>query len=736
MIRENYKKSSLIIGLFMALLPGLSAQAETADSIVSLREVSILGTKLEKDVFETGRSITVISGEEIKSKGYTSLGELISDLTGLAVTGVEQIIGSNQSVFLRGSNANQTAVYLDGVRISEVSSVNNALDFSEIPINLIDKIEIIKGSAGALHGPSSIGGVINITSMQTTDKKLQLSAGSNASVMDSKGHMIQPYISTKFKIYNNISADAGIEYTTAGNMDATIDTGNHSLKFLPKDDDPWKKLSAKAGLQFQSKKLYVNLRSVITEMDASIDRSAYNDDDNYTLNFKRNILSGTVDYKMSDKAGITISGGITESERHAINDSSIIKSDGEFDHQYTEDLFEGRSANADFTGSVEISGLNLIGGISFLEEKMSQRNYVYSAFYQDPFPPFIYEYTGLLNDARSDIISGYLHADVNGKIVSENLERLNLLAGIRYTKHNLFNENVSLNINPSFLITDKTNFFFSFSTGFNPPSLYQFYSPEKYIPWDGSSPSLSTRGNAQLRPEKSKSFEFGVKHKFENRYSLELSVFHTTTQDQIEYAYLWNGVVALDSLATDFSRDDFRGDTYVNAGEQESYGLDLRSEVQLSKGFSLLAGVTIIQGNFNFDPDDDISKNYIEHIQLFNSGIFLKDQKEIIRGLSRRPSSAQITLRYNVKKINAWYRVRHTEPRLDVFYDTQIKPQGALATTELADYTLSDVGLGFKFNDRIQANTRIENIFNEKFMEIRGFRSKGRSAYLSLIFVL
>ena len=68
--------------------------------------------------------------------------------------------GKTTSVFMRGTNSNQTLVLVDGVRAN--SPQDGRFDFGQIPIENVDRIEVVRGPASALYGSDAIGGVINI----------------------------------------------------------------------------------------------------------------------------------------------------------------------------------------------------------------------------------------------------------------------------------------------------------------------------------------------------------------------------------------------------------------------------------------------------------------------------------------------------------------------------------------------------------------------------------------------
>ena len=104
-------------------------------------------------------AISVITRAQIEAKKPFDILGVLRLVPGLSVA-QSGTRGKTTSVFTRGTNSNQTLVLVDGVRAN--SPQDGRFDFGQIPIENVERIEVVRGPASALYGSDAIGGVINI----------------------------------------------------------------------------------------------------------------------------------------------------------------------------------------------------------------------------------------------------------------------------------------------------------------------------------------------------------------------------------------------------------------------------------------------------------------------------------------------------------------------------------------------------------------------------------------------
>ena len=147
------KKTTLAVAL-LGLCAAAAAQDQTA-----LQPVVVTATRTAVTENDALASVTVITRADIERLQPASLVDLLTGLPGITLT-QSGGIGQQTSLFMRGTNSTHTLVLIDGVRIGSVSAGLPALE--QIPVNAIERIEIVRGPRSSLYGADAIGGVIQI----------------------------------------------------------------------------------------------------------------------------------------------------------------------------------------------------------------------------------------------------------------------------------------------------------------------------------------------------------------------------------------------------------------------------------------------------------------------------------------------------------------------------------------------------------------------------------------------
>ena len=141
----------------LLLLSGVvDAAAQTPRT---LDPVVITATKTETPQERLGAAVTVLTGEEIEAKNYATIEEALRQVPGVDIQRSGGL-GKTAAIRIRGAGTQQVQVMIDGVRVK--SPTLGQPELSDISLDAIDRIEIVRGPQSTLHGADAIGGVVNI----------------------------------------------------------------------------------------------------------------------------------------------------------------------------------------------------------------------------------------------------------------------------------------------------------------------------------------------------------------------------------------------------------------------------------------------------------------------------------------------------------------------------------------------------------------------------------------------
>ena len=171
-------KKRTLLGLIITL-PINTYAAD--DTVTALDEIVVTSSRTPQSTKTVTGDITVIDSEEINRLQGSSLADLLRLQPGVQ-TFTNGGMGTNSNIALRGTNDNQLIVLVDGVRIN--SGTTGTTAFENIPLALIDRIEILRSPASSLYGSDAIGGIIQIFTKRGKSNKTHLYSSLGAGSYD------------------------------------------------------------------------------------------------------------------------------------------------------------------------------------------------------------------------------------------------------------------------------------------------------------------------------------------------------------------------------------------------------------------------------------------------------------------------------------------------------------------------------------------------------------------------
>jgi vitamin B12 transporter len=493
-----------------ARLPAAAPLDSQPEPAQVMNELVVSATRLATPRDEVASSVTVITAEDIRRRQFRSVPHALRSVPGLHVAPTGGT-GQQTSVFVRGANSNHTLVLIDGIEISDPASPSGAVDFSNLWLDNVERIEVLRGPQGTLYGSDAIGGVINITTRRgegPLQAQGRLEAGSDG--------RFDQQASLAGATANGDYSFAVMHVDTDGNSvtPARLRAG------VPAEDDGYQNLTASArlgaafgeALEMSIFARYIDSR---TDLDPELemfgagtteDRDARLDQTEYLLRGEANalLLDGLWD--------ATLSASYTDTERHNRNDRQQPA------ETLTRTRFDGDKLKFELKNDLYPSDAHILT-LGAETEKESMKSGGFS-----DFGGFVIgEQTGA--DARNSAVYGQDQFSY--------AERLFGTVGLRYDHYDSFGSEVTYRVAPLYLHRSTgTRLKGSVSTGFKAPTLFQT---------DGFTPNnfgSFYRGNPDLDPEKSFGWEIGFEQTaWQERLGLGATWFQSRIDDLMQVVF-------------------------------------------------------------------------------------------------------------------------------------------------------------------------------------------------------
>jgi len=167
------KSLSLCVFIFLIVFQTPLTAQETV-----LDEVIVSSPRIELSMGQQSRSVTTITAKEIAESGANTLIDVLSDVAGIELRsrGAQDV---QSDIYIRGGGFDQVLLLIDGIKVDNPQTGHHTLN-AILPIEMIERVEILKGAAGRVYGQNAFSGAINIVTKtpSTEDLKVTLSGGS------------------------------------------------------------------------------------------------------------------------------------------------------------------------------------------------------------------------------------------------------------------------------------------------------------------------------------------------------------------------------------------------------------------------------------------------------------------------------------------------------------------------------------------------------------------------------
>ena len=254
-----------------------------AQETSTIENIIVSASKDEQKLEDVISSAIIINESEIVESGFRSVSDLLHSLGGINVS-QNGGVGQLTSIFMQGSNSNHVLVLVDGVAINDLATGISAIQ--NIPISLIEKIEIVKSPRATLYGSNAVGGVVSIFTKKNSEREdYSVTLGSDKTKEISLSKVVQ-----------NDSNHYGFSATL-------FDTDGYPTKVGSDLDDPHENRSVNAFIKRDFEKLSIEAGFWNSQGETSYKdfflSSISQDFHNSTMNF-------TLDHGVSEKWSYTL----------------------------------------------------------------------------------------------------------------------------------------------------------------------------------------------------------------------------------------------------------------------------------------------------------------------------------------------------------------------------------------------------------------------------------------------
>ncbi len=515
--------ATALLSAVVAMLP----LASVAQEPTRLDSIIVSANRVEVPADSVGSAVSQISGDELRRRQVRRLEDALDLLPGLTVRRTGSI-GTPAAVSLRGLGPRNTLVLLDGVEIGDVSRSQVTYEFGTIPVEEVERIEVLRGPQSTLYGADASGGVINIVTRRPNrpfEGNIQFEGGTWGTLESSAG--------IRGKVGRFTYGASAFGFRTDGFSSFPKARGGRERD----GHETW------AGSARFGAELTDNLRTAlwVSQSEARVDYDQSDADltDQYFTKRERFLRSTTTLQAFDGRWTSTL--GLSHSTHQRDYKGRQNVSLG--------DHYDGTKTKLDYLGNVRLApGHAITFGAEGEWDNLDQ---------DTPAVLGARDFSRI--DAKARTTAAFAEYRVNP------LEGLNLTAGLRHDEHDRFGGATTWRVTGAYLVdaTD-TKLRASYGTGFVTPSLFELFD--------------HCIGNRDLKAERSRGWDAGFdQYLFGDRVVASASYFDSRIDDQLRF---------------DFARAapagcPFQFGGYLNVEKVTSKGVELELRARLDETLTL-----------------------------------------------------------------------------------------------------------------------------------------------------
>lgn len=586
---------SLLLGTTSAFAAGNNELVVVAD--LKIEQVTVTASRVPVVLNTAGSAVTVLTGEQLEARQVRTIFDALRDVPGVEVSRTGSV-GSVSQARIRGAEAGQALVMIDGVRANDPGQSSEEFNFAHLLSDSIERVEVLRGPQSALWGSDALSGVINVVTLAPQDGIF--------------GRASAEYGSFNSKQVSGL-LNAGTDRYGAVVHASWMDTDGANISRTGNEDDGYRNFGIGGRARAEIAPGF-NLNVSLHHVDARTDSEATDFSSVYSIPLD----SG--DYtKFAATYGRAEARWLSDSQNiEVIAGASLLRSEAK---DYTSAFgapfdvaFNDRTKGGDTRFDVQ-------GNFRWEAPTTQQRVSLLAETHRETFDTIRLDSPGA-NQNQHEV-----HSGVAGEYWIGIDDRYFISLGARHDWNERFDDSTTWRATVSGLVADGWRAHASAGTGVKNPDFYEMF---------GFFPSPAFEGNPELKPEKSFGWDVGLEWSASERFKLDVTYFHADLEDEI---------------FTDFS---VFPTTAGNAdGRSKRSGVEVSAQAMLADGLTLDAaytyldstedGVAEIRRPHNI-ASADLNWRFADDRALLNLGVDYHGEQRDTAFLNAFPFSQPVTL--------------------------------------------------------------------------------------------
>jgi vitamin B12 transporter len=523
----------------------LAAQ-EVPDTATVLDPVVVTATKLPTRSSSIPSTVTVLEGSELRARGIVSVHDALRTVAGIDVVQTSSL-GSATSVFVRGGESDYLKVLVDGVPIN---LPGGAVDFADLTMDNIERIEIVRGPTSVLYGSDAVAGVVQLFTTDTAGP-IRVTAGVRTGGQSSlivDGDLAGGSDKVGYSVGFSTSSTDGL-YEFNNQYDNLVASGLASFR-------PDGRTDSRISFRYNNSEYHY-------PTDGSglvVDRNAYQRQDRITVSVEAGrLFSSLIEGRLSLLFDDLNSGIQDEADGPADTVGFFgYESDGRV-------LRRSADLRANFYPA---QSTTFTAGFQIEDEDERTHSVSRSDF----------------GNTLDSLVANRLNLGYYAQLQVEPVSRATLVGGVRLDDNAAFGMFVTYRAGVTYNFRFGTAIRGSLGKAFKEPNFLENYANSPFAV-----------GNPDLVPERSNSWEVGAEQRvFDERLGLGVAYFDQRFRDMIQYTFV----------------TDNEGDpNYYNVAAARASGVELNVRAMVAPGFTVGGNYTylntsVTDAGFDSQPDD------------------------------------------------------------------------------------------------------------------------------------